>query len=156
MVPIPNEPETIYLKKMDREDLADVLSIEASTPHPWSKTMFLEEMGNPFARCFIAKQREMGKDPVVGFICFRNVGDESELFNLGVHPQHRTLGIGKKIMEFYMHFCYQEGIRTFSLEVNASNQAAIHLYQLFSYQPTGMRKKFYGGESDALVMVKKT
>jgi ribosomal-protein-alanine N-acetyltransferase len=137
------------------EDLIDVLSIESSTSHPWSKKMFLEEMENPFSHCLIAKQKEMGKEGTVGFICFRNLRDESELFKLAVHPRFRKLGIGKKIMEFYLNFCYQEGIRSFFLEVHASNQAAIRLYQLFSYQPSGIRKNFYGGQSDALIMVKR-
>ena len=144
------------VKKMEPKDLEEVLSMAASSPIPWSKNMFVEEMQNPFSHCFIIKVEEISKHQVVGFICFRNIGDESELLNVCVHPQYRQSGIGKKLMQFYIDFCHQINIKTFHLEVNASNQPAIHLYQLFSYQSVGVRKKFYEGRFDALRMIKKS
>ena len=89
---------------------------------------------------------------LVGFICFRNVTEESELLKICVHPDYRQLGIGKKLMQFYIDFGSRRGVRTFHLEVNPSNQPAIHLYQSFSYQRSGMRKKFYQRNFDALLM----
>jgi ribosomal-protein-alanine N-acetyltransferase len=80
---------------------------------------------------------------------------ESELLKIAVHPHWRRLGIGKKMMQSYIDFCSRGGIRTFYLEVNSSNQSAIDLYQSFSYQSFGRRKKFYQGKFDALLMMKK-
>jgi ribosomal-protein-alanine N-acetyltransferase len=140
---------------MNTKDLNEVVAIAtSSTSNPWSRNMFLKEMMNPLAYCFIYG-RKGPKQPSIGFICFRNVGDESELLNIGVHPQFRQMGIGKKLMRFYISFCYEMRIRTFYLEVESLNQPAIHLYQLFSYQFQGIRKKFYRGEFDALLMVKR-
>jgi ribosomal protein S18 acetylase RimI-like enzyme len=65
------------------------------------------------------------------------------------------MGIGKKLMQFYIGFCRKMKIKTFYLEVNALNQSAVHLYQHFSYQSLGMRRKFYQGKFDALLMTKK-
>jgi ribosomal protein S18 acetylase RimI-like enzyme len=65
------------------------------------------------------------------------------------------LGLGKELMKFYIDFSRERGITTFYLEVHSSNQPAIHLYRLFSYQSSGMRKKFYQGKWDALLMTKK-
>ena len=142
---------------MEAKDLNEVLDIEASSSlNPWSKNMFIEEMKNPFDFCFIIKMKGVSKPKVTGFICFRNIGDESELLNICVHPQYKQMGVGKKLMQFYIGFCRKNKIKTFYLEVNASNRSAIRLYQLFSYQPLGMRKKYYHGEFDALLMVKKT
>jgi ribosomal-protein-alanine N-acetyltransferase len=95
------------------------------------------------------------KQRVIGFICFRNVAEESELLNICVHPDYRQSGVGKRLMEFYVEFCRRRGIKTFHLEVHSSNQPAIHLYQSFSYESSGMRKKFYQGKFDALLMTKK-
>jgi ribosomal-protein-alanine N-acetyltransferase len=148
--------QTMSYEKMESNDLPEVLFMEAaSSLNPWSKAMFIEEMQNPFAHCFITKRKEASKHLVMGFICFRMVGDESELFKICVHPQYRQLGIGKNMMQFYIDFCYKAEIKDYYLEVNASNQAAIHLYQMFSYQPVGTRKKFYQSKFDALLMVKK-
>ena len=150
------EWENVVLQKMDIKDLDEVSSIETSDSlTPWSKNMFVEEIRNPLAYCFVMKTEDGSKQPVIGFICFRNITEESELLNIGVHPDYRQLGIGKKLMQFYIDFSRQRGIKTFYLEVHSSNQSAIHLYQLFSYQLSGRRKKFYQGKFDALLMMKK-
>ncbi len=144
------------IKKMDVADLGEVLSIEAaSSLSPWSGKMFIEELMNPLAHCFVIEHEGIPRQQIIGFICFRDIGGESELLNIAVHPQYRQAGMGKKLMEFYIDFCTQRQIKKFYLEVNASNLSAIHLYQSFSYQPVGVRKKFYQGDSDALLMVKK-
>ncbi len=140
---------------MDLMDLDEVLSIEASGSFaPWSKNMFIEEMRNASAFCFVIKKGDGSEQPVIGFICFRNVAEESELLKICVHPDHRKLGVGKKLMKFYVDFSRQRGIKTFYLEVYSSNHSAIHLYRLFSYQPSGIRRKFYQGKFDALLMTK--
>lgn len=141
---------------MNVQDLEEVVPLETSSSlTPWSKNIFIKEIENYFSHCFVIKTGELPHQPVIGYICFRNVTNESELLNLCVHPQYRQLGIGKKLMEFYMDFCNRKGIKTFYLEVNSSNGSAIHLYQCFSYQSFGMRKKFYQGKLDALLMMKK-
>jgi ribosomal-protein-alanine N-acetyltransferase len=151
------ELEEVAIKNMDMEDLNQVLSIEASSSLcPWSKKMFVEELRNPFSFCFVMWDGRPVEHQIMGFICFRNVSEESELLNITVHPQHRRCGIGKRLMEFYINFCRNRQVKSFHLEVNTANATAIHLYKLFSYQPAGVRKKFYQGKFDALLMVRKT
>ena len=149
------EWKKVAIQKMDINDLDEVLSIETSDAlTPWSKNMFVEEMRNPFAHCFVMKKEAESRQTVISFICFRNVAEESELLNICVHRAYRHLGFGKKLMEFYIDFSRRRGSKNFYLEVQSSNQKAIHLYQLFSYQSSGVRKKFYQGEFDALLMMK--
>jgi len=141
---------------MGTKDLDDVMSIERSNPLAlWSKEMFIEEMRNPLANCYVMRKEEVFKLRVIGFICFRNVLEESELLNLCVHPDFRGQGIGKGLMQFYVEFSQSRGIKTFHLEVYSSNHSAIHLYRLFSYESSGKRKNFYQGKYDALLMTKK-
>lgn len=147
--------EGLSIKKMDVHDLDEVLKMESSSSVPWSKKMFIEEMQNPLAHCFVINMKEGPGGRVIGFICFRNVGEESELLKICVHPQYRQKGIGKRLMRFYTEFCKSKKIKAFYLEVDASNRAAVHLYQSFSYEPLAIRKKFYHGRSDALLMVRK-
>ncbi len=150
------ESEKTMIQKMDMEDLDEVLFIEtSSTLAPWSRNMFIEEMRNTFAYCFVVRKEDGSKQPVIGFICFRNIGAESELLKICVHPDHRQRGIGKQLMKFYTDFSRARGIKTFYLEVYSSNHPAVHLYQLFSYHPSGMRKNFYNGKFDALLMTRK-
>ncbi len=155
MLDAPDLPREWEIRKMVREDLAEVFSIETSDPvAPWSMNMFLAEMEHPLAHCFVIMRNDALNDSVIGYVCFRNVTEESELFKLCVHPSYRQLGIARKLMEFYIEFSSRMGVRTFYLEVNASNQPAIHLYQSFSYQPSGTRRKFYQESFDALLMMR--
>jgi len=148
--------KTSGIEKMEPQHLDEVLLIEtSSSPTPWSREMFLEELRNPLTYSFIYRVDEPQGHPLAGFICFRNVGEESELLNIGVHPLYRRMGIGRKLMQFYIEFGKAKQIKTFYLEVGVSNPPAIRLYQGFSYQPAGTRKKFYQGRFDALMMVKR-
>ena len=147
---------TSGIEKMKGEHLDEVLSIETSSSlTPWSREMFLEELQDPLAHSFIYKVDQPQGHPLAGFICFRNVGEESELLNICVHPLYRRKGIARELMQFYMEFGRAKQIKMFYLEVHVSNPPAIHLYQEFSYQAQGTRKKFYQGRFDALVMVRR-
>ena len=127
----------------------------SSSPTPWSARLFLAEMASPLSYCYVARS-ELGEDhPILGFICFRNLGEESELLNLCVHSHHRGRGVGRRLMSFYIEFCGQRGIRTFHLEVSVLNQPALCLYESLSYEPAGIRKGFYNGRIDALRMERK-
>ena len=152
------ESNGFAIRRMDKKDLGEVVSIAASSSlNPWSMNMFVEEVLNPIAHCFVVTRRRVLKHPLplVGFICFRNIEDESELLNLCVHPEYRQSGIGKLLMQFYIDSCDKMKIRRFYLEVASSNQPAIHLYRSFAYQLAGIRKKFYREKFDALLMIKK-
>ncbi len=144
------------IRQMLPEDLEEVFSIESSDPlASWSKRMFLEEMQHPLGSCFVVLRRDGSNQPVVGFICFRNIAEESELLKICVDPNYRQLGIGRKLMRFYLDSGRRQGARVFYLEVNDSNQPAIRLYQSLSYHSSSVRKKFYQNKFDALLMVRK-
>lgn len=150
--------EEMAIQKMEMEDLEDVFSMEAaSSLAPWSRQMFIAEIVNPCAHCFcsVLKSKARSEDQVLGFICFRNVREESELLNLCVHPAYRRIGVGKKLMTFYVDFCSQRKIERAYLEVSTLNPPALRLYQLFSYETIGVRKKFYQGRIDALLMMRR-
>jgi ribosomal-protein-alanine N-acetyltransferase len=150
------EWEMVTIQKMGIQHLDEVICTEYSySGAPWSKSMFVEEMRNPFAYCFVMKIEGQARQRVIGFICFRIVAEESELLNICVHSDYRQLGAGKRLMEFYVEFSRQRGVKTFHLEVHSSNDSAIRLYRMFSYEASGMRKKFYLGRFDALLMTKR-
>ena len=137
-------------------DLDEVLSIEAASRQTsWSGQSFVAEMKNPVSFCFVLKQKRESRDQTLGFICFRVIGEESELLNLAIHPLYRHRGRGRELMRFYLNFCYERKVKSFFLETGASNEPAIRLYGSFGYQIEGARPKFYRGKEDALLMVRK-
>ena len=142
--------------KMEESDLDEVLSIEASSRQmSWSRQSFVEEMKSPLSFCFLLRGESGAAERVLGFICFRVIGEESDLLNLAVHSQYRHMGLGKELMGFYIDFCRERQTKMFYLETGISNEAAIHLYQSFDYHPTGVRTKFFRGKEDALLMARR-
>jgi ribosomal-protein-alanine N-acetyltransferase len=144
------------IHRMGESDLDEIAEMDVtSRPTPWSRQSFLQELQNPFSHCFTIKKEIDSHDQNIGFLCFRIVGQESEILNLVIHPQYRQMGLGRRMMRFYIDFCSQKEIKAFYLETGASNQAAIRLYLSFSYYPIGIRPKYYHGKEDALLMARR-
>jgi ribosomal-protein-alanine N-acetyltransferase len=144
------------IHEMSEPDLDEVVQIDASSrPTPWSRQSFLQELKDPFSYCFTLKMEIDSRDQNIGFLCFRIVGQESEILALVIHPKFRGRGLSKQLMTFYIGFCSRREIKAFYLETAASNQAAIRLYRSFSYSPIGVRFKYYQGKEDALLMARR-
>jgi [ribosomal protein S18]-alanine N-acetyltransferase len=146
----------VAIREMNPRDVEELLPMErVSSLTPWSRQMFLNELGNPLSSCFVASVEGGSPGTPSGFICFRDVGKESEILNLCVHPLYRRHGIGRRLMEFYLDRCAAGGIEISHLEVSVSNEAALNLYRSFSYEKVGLRKRFYQGKIDALLLTRK-
>ena len=142
--------------RMEVSDLDIIVEMDASSrPTPWSKESFLKELQNPLSSCFTLKLKKGGTEQVIGFICFRILGEESELLDLAIHSMYRQRGFGKHLMRFYFDFCHERRVKAFYLETGVSNRSAIRLYQSLAYQPIGKRPKFYQGREDALLMMRR-
>lgn len=119
--------------------------------NPWTRQMFVDEMAHPLSHCYVLK---LGEKAVAGFICFRVIGEESELLNVGVHPGYRRAGLGRELIRLYLDVCARTGVRRSYLEVAPGNDPAVRLYRQLLFRPVGTRKRFYRGRHDALVMVR--
>ena len=138
---------------MTSGDLETVQRIATTNSvNPWTTEMFQKEMGNPLSHCYVIENGKGSGDSVLGFLCFRVIGEESELLNLGIHPEHQKQGWGRALMDYYHRFCREAKVKTSYLEVDGSNRPALHLYESLSYQAVGKRKGFYQGKRDALVL----
>ena len=80
--------------------------------------------------------------------------DEGQITNVAVHPDHRRKGYGAAIVRALLRHAKDERLESVSLEVRASNTAAIELYRKAGFAEAGRRKGFYTKPTeDALVMV---
>jgi len=133
-------------------DAIDAIEVE-SFPSPWSMDIFRREMQLSFSHSFVAVEQEPGNKTPVGYIFFWTIDHEMQLHRLAVKKTGRRQGIGSLLLREMINTCQSEGITEGYLEVRASNQDAIDLYQKAGFTITGIRKCYYDDtREDALVM----
>ena len=135
---------------MTEAALDEVHAIECQVfPDPWPRRSFAEELAKsppPYARV----ARRDGR--VVGYLFAWFVLDEVHLGNLAVHPDYRRQGVGRALLGGLMYRSRRRGASFITLEVRARNLAAIALYADFGFRQVAVRKGYYAGREDALIM----
>lgn len=89
----------------------------------------------------------------IGYFIAAALFEEAELYRIGVIPEKRGMGYGKKLMSELLKNCPPKTEKIF-LEVRESNTAAIRLYESYGFKATGRRKNYYGNESAFNYMLK--
>ena len=117
--------------------------------HPWSENALQEELFNDTA-CFIAAVTETGE--VAGYAGLHCVLDEGYIDNVAVRPEYRRQGVAGELLGAFLRFG-QANLAFLTLEVRASNEAAIALYAKYGFQEVGRRKHYYDApKEDAILM----
>ena len=137
--------------RLTAEHLAQAAELEAECfAEPWSEKALSLLLG----------------DGAVGYACLRDgtllayggmliAVDEGQITNIAVRSDARRQGCGRAIMRALEREAIARGLVQISLEVRASNTAAIALYEGIGYQTAGRRRGFYRHPTeDALVMLK--
>ena len=100
----------------------------------------------------------------VGFVCMADgrvaayggmmcAVDEGQITNIAVLPEYRCRGMGDALVRALLRYAKDEKLSTVTLEVRASNAAAIHLYRHHGFAEVGRRKAFYSKPTeDALIL----
>lgn len=141
----------VELTPMRRRHIRSVMRIENLVyPRPWSAALFLQEMARRADRVYLVARAGL---EVVGYGGLMISGAEGHITTIAVDPQYHRRHIGSKIMFALMDAAIGRAASAVSLEVRKSNLGAQKLYELFGFQPVGIRKGYYieTGE-DAVVM----
>lgn len=120
---------------------------------PWSEKSFEHEIKENCLAFYLVA--EIG-GRLVGYAGLWCIRDEGHITNVAVHPEFRRKRIGETLISVLLAHTVTNGILSHTLEVRASNEAAISLYMKFGFKPAGMRKSYYedNGE-DAIIMWRK-
>ena len=124
-------------------DLSALVAIDsAAAPFPWSGGQFADSLANH--RVLVLE--EGGE--AAGFLIFNRVLDEAELYSVAVDPARQGRGHGAALVGRLIEVNRSHVERIF-LEVRASNQRAIDLYQRLGFTRQGVRKGYYPALSGA-------
>lgn len=136
------------IRPLSEQDLAAVDAIQQLSPEMprWTPESYLD------THCLVAVESngKNGED-VLGFAAGRQTApDEAEILNIAVHPAARRRGVGKSLLSALLAALDGEVF----LEVRASNETAIRLYQSLGFLPVGTRTGYYTHPSEDGVVLK--
>ena len=141
------------IEKMTQGDLSRVATIESqSYDHPWTRDTFEAELRHSWSQCDV--MRRVGDNIIVGYIIFWCVADEVHLLNVCVEPEARHQALGRRLLDHMHGHARRTDARLITLEVRASNAAAIRLYETSGFKRVGVRPRYYANNGeDAIVML---
>jgi ribosomal-protein-alanine N-acetyltransferase len=143
---------TALLRPAVAADLNEVVQIErASFADPWTEESFrrlLDGHSAIFQVIGYPPDRDVG-----GYVIAFAVGEDAELLNIAVHPEHRGKGLAGQMLDAVIIELGSRGVRNAFLEVRESNSAARSLYKSRGFTEIGRRRNYYRRPvEDALVM----
>ncbi|HVH45565.1 MAG TPA: ribosomal protein S18-alanine N-acetyltransferase, partial [Labilithrix sp.] len=86
------------------------------------------------------------------YILFWHVADEIHLLNVAVDPDARRGGIGRALVEDLLGYARSKKAAKVLLEVRASNEAAIRLYEHLGFKKFNVRVRYYADDEDGIEM----
>ena len=148
------ETGTITIDRMTREDIDQVLTIEqASFTMPWSRNLFLSEFRNPSVSLMLVARSPDSGGRIIGYIVCWAVADELHILDLATEPSWRRKGIARMLVLAAIREGDAVGASRVFLEVRASNQAALLLYEGLGFTRSLIREGYYDMPvEDAVVM----
>ena len=132
-------PPTIERIGADRSEDAAALHAECFTyPWPQDDLEALLAATSSYADGAFGRTGEM-----YGFIVSRVAADEAEILTIAVSPKRRGLGIARQLLQANMEQLQIAGAKTWYLEVEAQNEAALALYRRAGFERVGERVSYY-------------
>jgi len=153
----------VVMRSLQEGDLAAVVDLERTTPGAphWSVKDYQDCLGGTQAtllrRAWIAERA--GR--VIGFAVVREVALdgvldgalECELESIVVGAEEQRCGVGGALLSTIIDSLKSTGAAILMLEVRASNQAAVRLYERAGMVKVGARPGYYSGPlEDAILM----
>jgi ribosomal-protein-alanine N-acetyltransferase len=137
------------MQMIDYEKIKDILQTEFDDF--WTPTVLKSELENSNSKYFVAKEN----DEILGFAGIIILPDDVEITNIVTKKSERKKGIGNLLLDKLIEIAKKTGRDNISLEVNEKNFVAINLYEKNGFEKIGIRKKYYNGTDNAIIMTKK-
>ena len=116
--------------------------------HPWSESALLNELHREDSVFLVA----LCGENVCGYINCRNVCGEGYVGNFAVDPAFRRGGVGSRLLDALIAKAEELKLDFLTLEVRASNQTAIRLYETLGFHKVGERKNFYSEPTENAIL----
>lgn len=132
----------------DFEEIKDILVEEFD--NFWKPSILEGELKSENSKYIVAK--ENGK--IVGFAGLWFSPIDAEITNIVIKKSERKRGIGTLLLDKLIEMAKEANRDNISLEVNEKNIAAGILYENAGFEIAGIRKNYYNGKENAIIMTK--
>ena len=116
----------------------------------YGRNTFEKELENKLAFYVVATEDA----EVLGYAGMWNMCGSADIMNVGVRPIHRRRGIAEGMLERLEEYCRDNDVFEINLEVRVGNNPARMLYKKMGYEEIAVRKGYYDGKEDAVIMKK--
>ena len=139
---------SLCFRPMRPEDLDAVTALEAAAfSRPWKREDFSAALEREEYLYFVAEEER-----ILGVAGLVMTPPEADISNVSVAEEARRRGIARELLKALLAEGRKRGLTDFTLEVRASNTAAIALYEGLGFVCEGRRKAFYSAPcEDALI-----
>lgn len=141
----------IKIEEMTLSDFEEIKDdLQSKFDEFWNKEILKSELENANSKYIVAKEDE----EIVGFAGIIILPDNVEIMNIVTKKSERKKGIGNLLLDRLIYMTKELKKDNISLEVNEKNEVAINLYKKFGFKEVGIRKKYYNGADNAIIMTK--
>lgn len=136
---------------MEPEHIEGLIKVEEECFNSgYARNTFEKELQNKLAHYVVA----LYDGVVVGYAGLWNMCGSADIMNVGVSPSFRKKGIGEGLLGKLEEYCIGQKVFEINLEVRESNDPARCLYRKKGYEEIAVRKGYYDGKEDAVIMKK--
>ena len=115
----------------------------------WRREQWLKELEDPQRLCVGRWNQE--RSHLLSLASGWLVAGELQVMLVAVQPAQQRQGLGRQVLQALLEQARQLGCHIATLEVAASNQAAIALYGALGFISCGQRSGYYRNGEDALL-----
>ena len=143
-------PGLVRVREMTAEDIEDAALLEKTNlgNEAWTQKQLIDALTRDDTIYLVAAKA--GR--IVGLCGVQNISGEGEITNVSVARDCRGEGIGYKMVKQLLERGVGIGIKDYTLEVRASNEPAIRLYEKLGFVSEGVRPNFYDEPKDDAVI----
>jgi ribosomal-protein-alanine N-acetyltransferase len=146
------QPKAFDIREAESKDVAAIAEIETLCfSPPWSLEDFLYEIErNELAHYLVC----LDGPRLIAYAGLWTVLNEGHITNVAVHPDFRGRGAGAALIGALIERARRLWeLSEFTLEVRASNVAAIRLYQNAGFREEGRRRRYYTNPTEEAIIM---
>jgi ribosomal-protein-alanine N-acetyltransferase len=132
------------VRPMSETDIDRVMAIARSLPTAphWGRSAYEDALreGSVVRRIALVTEHT---GETIGFVIARLLGPVAEIESIGIAEKWQGYGFGSSLLHATMEELKMVGVKEVELEVRASNEWAIRLYQRAGFSEVGRRREYY-------------